>query len=250
MPWDAWLIFLFLGVVVPWRGRARMRKLLAMERVTTMERVALYATTIGFQWSIAAVVAWRAWVRGFTLHELGFVTGGWTRTLVVAAGGAALIGGFQWMNLRRMGKLPIEARGRVQAIAERLLPQTNLERLPFFALAMTAGICEEFLYRGYAMAAMQRAGLAGWEAVLVSSILFGLAHLYQGRGGLVGTLLLGTVFGAARNAYNSLIPLVLWHGTLDAVAGIASQRFLGPARTGQVMAFDKKPLATSIGLLL
>ena len=29
MPWDFWLIFLFLALVIPWRGYTRLKKLLA-----------------------------------------------------------------------------------------------------------------------------------------------------------------------------------------------------------------------------
>jgi membrane protease YdiL (CAAX protease family) len=228
MPWDVWLIFLFLAVIVPWRGRARMQKLLAMEHVGTTERVIVYASTIAFQWTIAAAVAWRAWAHGFTLDELGLAIGDPVRTAVLALAGAALIGAFQWMNLRRVGRLPVKVRGRLQAVAERLLPRNLVERLPFFALAATAGLCEEFLYRGFAMTALRHSGMVAWEIVAVSSVLFGLAHLYQGRGGLVGTFLIGILFGWARIAYNSLIPVILWHGTLDAVAGVAGPRYLQP----------------------
>jgi len=37
-----------------------MKKLLAMPHVSSMERLALYASTIAFQWFAVAVVAWRA----------------------------------------------------------------------------------------------------------------------------------------------------------------------------------------------
>ena len=50
MPWDVWLIFFVLGVVVPWRGRVRLRELLAKPQVEARERIALYASTIVFQW--------------------------------------------------------------------------------------------------------------------------------------------------------------------------------------------------------
>jgi membrane protease YdiL (CAAX protease family) len=227
MPWDIWLIFVVLAVVLPWRGRWRMRKLLAMEHVSRTDRLVLYASTVVFQWVAATIVAWRAWANGFTLHELGLVTRDSLRVASAALIGAALIGSLQWMNLRRVGRLPVASRGFLQAVAERIFPQTGIERIPFFALAITAGLCEEFLYRGFAMAALRRAGLAAWTVIAVSSILFGLAHLYQGRGGLVSTLLVGAVFGSARIAYDTLIPVILWHATLDAVAGIAGPRYLG-----------------------
>src|ERR1700733_12973691 len=50
MPWDIWLIFLVLAVVVPWRGRIRLKQLLAKPRVESRERVSLYLSTILFQW--------------------------------------------------------------------------------------------------------------------------------------------------------------------------------------------------------
>src|SRR5664279_197577 len=71
MPWDFWLIFAFLGVVVPWRGRARLRTLLALPSVGTKEKITLYATTMAFQWVVAMIVAWRAAARGFTATDLG-----------------------------------------------------------------------------------------------------------------------------------------------------------------------------------
>src|SRR5260370_23095859 len=107
-----------------------------------------------------------------------------TRILVCLIGGAATIAALQWLNLRRVGRIPVEARGSLQALAERLLPQSTVELLPYLALAITAGLCEEFLYRGFAMAVLVRAGLQAWAVVLISSILFGLAHSYQGRGGI------------------------------------------------------------------
>lgn len=76
------------------------------------------------------------------------------------------------------------------------------------------------------MAAISRAGLAVWGVILISSILFGLAHLYQGRGGILGTLLLGAVFGIARIAYDSVVPVAIWHATIDIVAGIAGAKYL------------------------
>jgi len=226
MPWDIALIFLALGVILPWRGRARLKKLMAMPHVGTMERLVLYASTIGFQWLAVAVVAWRAWSHGYTAEQLGLVIHDKAKTLVASVVGAATIAILQWLNLRRMGRLPAKARGPMQAISERILPQSTIELLPFLALAITAGLCEEFLYRGFAMAVLSHLGLPAWAAVLISSIFFGLAHLYQGRGGFLSTLVIGTVFGTGRIAYNSLVPVIFWHSAVDLVAGVAGPRYL------------------------
>jgi uncharacterized protein len=228
MPWDIWLIFLVLGLVLPWRGRARMKKLLALPQVSKMERLTLYASTIAFQWLAVAVVAWRAWAHGFTASQLGLTIHDRTRILVASIAGAATIAALQWLNLRRVGRISAEARGPIQAIAERILPQSTVELLPYFALAITAGLCEEFLYRGFAMAVLEQVGLQTWAVVLLSSALFGLAHSYQGRGGIVMTMLIGIILGLGRITFDSLIPAIFWHSAVDVVAGTVGPRYLTP----------------------
>src|SRR5260370_1494755 len=110
MSWDIWLIFFALGVILPWRGRARMKKLLAMPRVSMMERLTLYASTIAFQWFAVAVVAWRAWAHGFTASQLGLTFHDRTRVFAAAIVGAVTIAALHWLNLRRVGRIPVESR--------------------------------------------------------------------------------------------------------------------------------------------
>jgi membrane protease YdiL (CAAX protease family) len=226
MPWDIWLIFFLLGVIVPWRGRYRLRELLARPFVGERERISLYASTIAFQWLAAGVAAWRAWAHGFSAIQLGLSTRNLWMPIAAAVAGGGILAALQWLNLRRMGRMPEKTRARLQALAERILPRSVRERVPFFALAVTAGICEEFLYRGFVMAALTRSGLPLWTTVVISSLLFGIAHLYQGRSGLLGTTLLGLIFGIARVGFNSLTPVIAWHAAVDVVAGIAGSRYL------------------------
>lgn len=226
MHWDFWLILAVLGVVLPWRGRARLKKILAAPAMSSRERLLLYASTIAFQWVAAGFTAWRVWARGLSREELGLVVHDGGRVAGAAVAGAAVLAGLQWLNLRRMGRSVGKTREFMQALAERILPHSPRELVPFLGLCLTAGLCEEFLYRGFAMAAFARVGFPDWAAVLTSAVLFGLAHLYQGRGGLVGTLLIGVVFGIARIAYHGLIPVAGWHFAIDAVAGVAGPRYL------------------------
>ena len=229
MPWDFWLIFLFLGVAVPWRGHVRLRKLLARPAIDTTEKLTLYAATIAFQWLMLGLVAWRAFARGLTPAELGLT--GHLSAKIIAAGvlGAGIIGGLQWLNLRRMGKMEGPGPDLMRKLTSRILPQSLVELLPYLALAVTAGVCEEFLYRGFTMAALTRSGLPIWLVVLVTSALFGLAHAYQGRAGVLGTGVLGVLLAIARIVYSSLAPVMIWHTTVDIVAGIAGPKYLQTA---------------------
>ena len=114
----------------------------------------------------------------------------------------------------------------MRKLAVRILPASQSELVIYIGLALTAGICEEFLYRGFVMAALARLGLAEWLVLLVSSALFGLAHAYQGWGGVIGTFAIGFVFGISREWYGNLFPAMVWHAGVDVVAGIAGPRYL------------------------
>jgi len=230
MPWDFWVIFVILGVVIPWRGHVRLKKLLLSPSADTKEKLALYAATIAFQWVLCGVIAWRAVERGLTIPELGLGSKSWLPLLVWGISGAVLIGGLQWLNLRRIGKMEGAAPDRLRKLARHLLPVNLLEYLPYSALAITAGVCEEFIYRGFVLAALFQVALPVWLAVVLTSLLFGLAHAYQGKAGIVSTGLFGVVLAIARLVFGSLVPVMMWHAGLDLAAGVAAPKCLLRAR--------------------
>src|SRR5258706_861372 len=111
MPWDIWLIFLVLGVILPWRGRMRMKKLLAMPHVSTTERLALYASTIAFQWVAVAVVAWRAKAHRFTPSQRGFANPERKRNLFAPGACGPVNPGPSRPDLPRGRERTVESRG-------------------------------------------------------------------------------------------------------------------------------------------
>lgn len=239
MPWDFVVIFLVLGVVVPWRGAVRVRKLLARPSLTTADRLALYASTIAFQWVAVAVVGWRSFARGLSLGDLGLILPRPGHAAVVTALVTAAFCGFQYLGLRHTASLPAERRGLVQQIAAKIFPQNFVEQLVFIALVVTVALCEEFLYRGFVFAATVRLAhdfirsaslLAG---LFVSAIFFAIAHLYQGRRGLVSTFLIGVIFATVRITEQSLAPAMVAHLFVDLVAGLLAPRFLLRPTAGQ-----------------
>jgi len=226
MPWDFWVIFVVLAIVLPWRGHERMRALRALPEVSSADRMRLYVMTVLFQWALAVAVGWRALARGIRWSDLGVAPVVSPSLLAATLGGAILVAVGHWANVRRMAGSEQPNVVRLRALGERLFPRTGKELALFMALAATAGLCEEFLFRGFVMAALARAGLPSWLVVVVSSAMFGVAHLYQGKSGSAGTAILGTAFALVRLAYGNLLPAVVWHAVLDVVAGIAGTRYL------------------------
>ena len=107
------------------------------------------------------------------------------------------------------------------------MPQNAVERLAFFALVVTVAICEEILYRGWAQRFFQ--DLSGGSvvvAVIGSAALFSVAHIYQGRRGLIATFIVGALFSGVRAWSGSLIPTMAAHFAADLTAGLLAPVWL------------------------
>jgi membrane protease YdiL (CAAX protease family) len=235
IPWDFILILIVLGTVVPWRGAVRVKRLLGQPALSVRERLSLYFSTIFYQWLLVAVVAWRAFSRELGRVELGLTTSDTRRTLWIAVGVTTILCANQWASLRRMTQLPESQRGLLLRVAEKIMPRSFPEAVAFAALACTAGLAEEFLYRGFVFAVFVRL-FAGWTAaiplaVILSSAWFGVGHLYQGRRGIITTFIVGILFSIVRIWSGSLIPPIAAHAGIDLMAGIGTARFL---RSGSV----------------
>jgi membrane protease YdiL (CAAX protease family) len=233
IPWDFVLVLLFLGIVVPWRGDAKMRRLLSKGELTTADRLSLYGSTILFQWLIVAIVAWRCGARSVDPNELGIATGDpWQITWIsIVLTGLLCIN--QVVGLRRITRMPEGQRGSLFAITEKIMPRVPRETFVFAALACTAGISEEFLYRGFVFMAFVRLvvnfGPPNVLAAILSSAWFSLAHLYQGRRGIITTFVVGMIFVSVRIWTGSLIPAIAAHIGIDLVVGIYASRLLRKA---------------------
>lgn len=114
-----------------------------------------------------------------------------------------------------------------------LLPRTAGERRLFTVVGVTAGICEEWLYRGFflAVVAALGGGLPTAVLVLVAAVAFGLAHAYQGRAGVLTTGLLGGVMAALYLQTGSLLLPVLLHAAIDLRFLLVPSRVLPAGRS-------------------
>lgn len=230
IPWDFLLILVLLAVVIPWRGTVRMKRLMSRPQSTAADRLALYGSTILFQWLLVLLVAWRCVARGVDVEELGLSTGNPWRIVWIGAALTGLLCLNQVIGLSKMSKLPREKRGSVFAVSEMIMPRTSREILVFAALAFTAGISEEFLYRGFAFMAFVRMivnyGPPNTMAAVLSSLWFAVAHAYQGRRGLITTFVVGIIFASVRIWTGSILPAMAAHFCIDLVAGLCFSRLL------------------------
>jgi membrane protease YdiL (CAAX protease family) len=224
--WDFWLIFGVLGVLIPWRGAVRVRRLLAMPHVTAMDRLSIYARTVAFQWLLTAVVAWRCYVRGLSADNLGLIVHSPLATALVSLGLPVFFGIFQFIGFRRMAAKGASFAPHLRRVSALLMPRSLVEGLAFVALATTASLCEEFVFRGFVFAVFF--GVTGSLAVAIigSSALFAFAHLYQGTRGIITTLILGLILASLRIWPGNIVPAIALHLLVDIMAGFVAPRYL------------------------
>ncbi|MFC5824834.1 CPBP family intramembrane glutamic endopeptidase [Nonomuraea insulae] len=92
-------------------------------------------------------------------------------------------------------------------------------QVPVLLLAAAQnGLLEEVLVSGYLLHRLQQAGWGPGKALVVSSLLRGSYHLYQGFGGFAGNVVMGLVFGRMYQRWGRAMPLVVAHTLIDSVA--------------------------------
>jgi membrane protease YdiL (CAAX protease family) len=106
-----------------------------------------------------------------------------------------------------------------------MLPQTTGEFAVYPIAAVAGSAFEELLYRGFLIGGLTPVlGAAG--AVAMSSLLFGLGHLYQGRIGVVRTAVIGLAFGVAFTLTHSLWWLLIAHAAANLSGILLARRIL------------------------
>jgi len=181
---------------------------------TPFPRLPAYWSSIATLWVLGAT-AWLAGVRDGGPSAIGVV---WIPLLELLGWtvGLAAIGIGVMLGSRMVGR----ALGiRETPVLERLLPRTRREKRVFVLLSFAAGVGEEVAYRGYALTVLG-ASIGTGVGVLVSSVVFGVLHAYQGPIGVVRTGVMGAVLAAGFLLSGSLIPAVLAHVVIDLVGGL------------------------------
>ncbi|MGO9080120.1 MAG: CPBP family intramembrane glutamic endopeptidase [Streptosporangiaceae bacterium] len=92
-------------------------------------------------------------------------------------------------------------------------------RIPVLLLsAAHDGLLEEILVLGYLLRRLDQLGWTPGRAIVVSALLRGSYHLYQGFGAFIGNAVMGLIFGVLYRRWGRVMPLIIAHTLIDAVA--------------------------------
>ena len=197
------------------------------------EKMGHYLTTMVWEWLLFFYVWWGVTMRGGKLRDL--LGERWKQVedvlldvaiaaifliawLVFAAGIAVA---FKLVHPGQVTHQLEETRRNLGF----LVPRTGLEMTIWLGLSLTAGICEETVFRGYLQKQFLSLNGSAFLAILLQGLCFGAAHGYEGTQKMVLIALLGIFFGVLTYFRKALYPAIIAHATYDFAAGLAL-RFL------------------------
>jgi membrane protease YdiL (CAAX protease family) len=200
------------------------RKVICYQRITVVLWISTIVawialrSTVFFVWPAVHESLWQKKIHG------SFVWG-----LVIAWVAVHVVRSFQRRGTR-LRDATVTALKRLDFF----LPVTREERMWFAVVSVTAGVCEEVLYRGFLIRYFAHVpwhiGLA--IALVVSSVCFGFAHTYQGIGGIIGTGLFGATMAIIFFITGSLWLPMAMHALLDLNVLLLLRRGDLPAEDG------------------
>ncbi len=185
-------------------------------------RAPLYLYLIALEWVLVAVVKRGINKNGVSLWEV--IGGRWSSWKDAGRDAALCVPflfvweGTGWLMHRMLG--PDKAKS-----INALLPQSAIEIVLWIAVSVSAGICEEIVFRGYfqkQFAAYTNSVVAG---VVLQGVVFGLGHSYQGVKQVTIISVLGMLYGWFAAWRKSLRPTMMAHAWTDIYSGYLSSLF-------------------------
>jgi membrane protease YdiL (CAAX protease family) len=231
-----------LVVVFPLRAaRAGVRRLRhAPPAQQPRLRTRIYGEAMVLQWSFVLLLFALWYALGRTWEALGLAARlgpGFLAMMALVAG--LLVAATLQVRRALLDDAALERTLERVRHLEALMPHGPGERAAFGRLALTAGVCEELLYRGFLLWYLG-AWMSPWVAALVASAAFGIGHAYQGWRGVLGTAAAGLMFCALYLVSGSLVPGMLAHAAVDLHAGaMTSAAFAMRSRREAERALDE-----------
>ncbi|HVO81731.1 MAG TPA: CPBP family intramembrane glutamic endopeptidase [Terriglobales bacterium] len=193
------------------------------DKVGPHARVVSYVMIMLWEWLMVAFIGWGVRRRGVRIRDL--IAGSWPRwTAALRDLGIAvlfLIGANVILGIVRYA-----LKATPNQALRNIIPQTPTEIGLWMLLALTAGFCEEVIFRGYLqkqLGLMTRSVAAG---LVLQGVVFGAAHGYQGAKFMLTIAVYGCMFGWLAYRRRSLRPGMIAHFLQDSVTALVVRHFM------------------------
>ncbi|WP_246629266.1 CPBP family intramembrane glutamic endopeptidase [Mesobacillus maritimus] len=209
------LLLLFLIFIYPLMDIKYTKPL--KERKDSQSRVSFYKFAIYSEWLIVAVIFLFIMFSTTTFKGIGLTLpdGHVSQTLGMFVGfivGVLLLV-FVLMRIPAYKKYQNSQMSEI----DYLIPTSKLDKKWAALAAVTAGVCEEIIYRGFVIEYLSNLPfiLNPMYILVLSALIFGFAHIYQGWKGFLLTGIVGYAMARIYFSTGSLIFPILLHSLID-----------------------------------
>ena len=172
-----------------------------------------------FEWATTGFIWHGLRRRGLKISEL--VGGNWARPLHVLRDIGLAIG-FLLVSAGVLNGLGYLLKAVPNQAIRNMFPQGPAQVAVYLLLAVTAGFCEELIFRGYLQRQFTAFSRSLTGGVILQGILFGASHGYQGWRYMLLISVFGIMFGILALWRRSLRPGMIAHFLQDGLGGLFS----------------------------
>lgn len=186
--------------------------------------LALYLPTIVWLWSLTLLVYAGVRRSGTRLRDVFGRTWQSFDDVLMDFGVAAGFWIAAMMILYVVGTLLMKLTGTpapktIPTELQLLAPQGALGFALWFVLSISAGICEEFVFRGYLQRQFGALARNAGAGIVISALVFSVGHLYEGGLKAIVIGVFGILLGTLAHLRRSLAPGMIAHAWHDIFAG-------------------------------
>lgn len=245
--WDGWLLTFALAIAVPVLGYLRSHPLPADQdrAVLTRTKLLSYGKIVCSQWFLVTTMLLILRRHGLFGSDAGQRLANPRLTFGVTLVLLSILAIVSAIVLARLRRAKSKTPPRGMRGLRRFAPASRREMAAFAVVCLTAGFCEELLYRGWLVNLLHAATGSAWIAVVLGAIVFGVGHASQGAWAMLRTALIGVQLGALFVWVGSLIPGQVLHAGWDLLMGVAAMRAMSRLSSGGAESPVERPADTA-----
>ncbi|WP_246943593.1 CPBP family intramembrane glutamic endopeptidase [Bacillus pinisoli] len=234
-----WLFIAFLLTYEPIYGYVDYQKFKVRVRQNPDERVRYYKKVMIGLWAPTILILSLVLFGTLTFEDIGLnwvqlnteTLGPWLTYIIIGFGVLYILALLYYIIASKVSvKIKNQLKTAKQTQLDKvqfidILPVSTADKKVWTYVSWTAGITEEIIYRGFLIFALMELfpSLSVWVVLVVSSLLFGLAHTYQGFSNVVRTGIVGLFFALLYISFDSLLPVIFLHFLIDYVGKLGDE---------------------------
>lgn len=234
-----WLVLFFLVTYEPVYGYFDYQRFKGRVQTNPLERVKYYKKVMLGLWIPTILILVVTAFGSITFHDIGLkgiiinttTLGQWVTYIAFGLACVYLVSLMYYLIGSKISRkmkneiVRIKKEEFEKSAFKDIMPYSKEDKGLWTYVSWTAGITEEIIYRGFLIFAFTQLfpNLSVWIILILSSVLFGLAHTYQGFLNVIKTSIFGLFFAVLYISFDSILPLIVFHFLVDYVGKIGGE---------------------------